>query len=243
MSLVAGRVAGSLVALGVLSAGTMGVVAMFLEHRLTQTSTLVAGRLVVTDDVGDVVVHAGPAGQIRVVRTWHWSASRPADAATPLTGPADSHGTATIDNRCGGGFGFDNCSVDLDITMPPETALQISITTGDVRVDGSAGPLQVRSATGDITATGLRTADPVLEAGVGDVSAHFAAPPDEVHVSSTTGDVVVGVPAGQEYLVRARTSTGDPTISVATSTTSSRTIDATTHAGDVSVVTDPGRAP
>jgi len=243
MSLIAGRVAGSLVALAVLGAGTVGVVATFLEHRLALTSTLVAGQLVVTDDIGDVTVHTGAPGQpIRVVRTFHWTLHRPPDAAVPLTDPGDPNAVATIDSQCGG-FRLDNCAVDLDITMPPVTGLQISVTTGDVRVDGAAGPLTVRTVTGDITATGLRAAEPDLETGTGDLVAHFAAAPTQVQLRTTVGDVTVGLPGAAPYLVRARATVGDTNVTVPTSSTSHRTVDVTTQTGDVSVVTEPVRAP
>jgi len=243
VSLVAGRVAGSLVALAVLGTGTVGVVGTFLEHRLALTSTLVAGQLVVTGDVGDVTVHSSAVGQpIRVVRTFHWTLHRPVDAAVPLTDPGDPNSTATIDSQCGG-FRLDNCAVDLDITMPPATALQISVTTGDVRVDGAAGALKVRTVTGDITATGLRAAEPDLETGTGDLAAHFAAAPSQAQLRTTVGDVTVGLPGAAPYLVRARATVGDTNVSVPTSPRSHLIVDVATQTGDVSVVTEPVRAP
>jgi hypothetical protein len=241
MSPVAGRVAGSLVALAVVSTGTLGMVGVFLEHQRDLSSTVVASRLVVTDDVGDVRVRVAALGQpITVVRTLHWSLRPPADSTATVVAPSQPDGTATVDGRCdGGGFAFERCRVDLDITMPAATDLEVSITAGDVRVDGAAGSLQVRTSAGDVTATNLRTRSPVLEAGAGDLTARFAQAPDSVRVRTLSGDVVIALPPGTDYLVHARTVAGDHTVQVRTSPVSTHVVDASTQAGDVSVVTDP----
>ena len=89
-------------------------------------------------------------------------------------------------------FGYLNAKVRLRLTMPPECRLEVQTSSGDVSIGGdavAAGPVRIRTSSGDLTVTG----------GV-----------RELIAKTTSGDVVVrGQPlAGLE----ADTTSGDVTL-------------------------------
>jgi Putative adhesin len=230
------RLLGMCLALALVLSGAVGVVSQFFRQNLEE-STVFAGQfhqVVAEVDVGDVWVHEGAAGQPLVVRrVSHWSFRKP---TVEVTGGS---GVVTATGRCGngdGGVSFGDCSVDLDITVPHGTAVEITSRTGDARADGLSGVLTTNTTTGDITLRGLRSPQVTAVATTGDVTVAMVGDPQTVQARSSTGDVHVSLPDdGTAYRVNAGSAVGGRSVKVPTDPTSTRGITATASVGDVTV--------
>jgi hypothetical protein len=251
--LLAVRVIGLVLVLGMLGLAAGSVTAQFFEQHTVLTDTVAAPvtRLVTDTDTGDVRVHAGSPGQpVQITRTLKWSFWAPRSQWT------DVGGTLTVTGGCsGGGWHWGGCSVDLDVTVPAGTAVQLTSTTGSIAIAGLAGDLTATSSTGDVTISGTGahrvvartdTGDVTVtstgndstvqaDTGTGDVSLSFAAPPASVTARTDTGDVTVALPPGSGYLVQTGTDTGTASTEVSKDAASTHRIDARTATGDVLV--------
>ncbi|GAB3207233.1 DUF4097 family beta strand repeat-containing protein [Marinactinospora thermotolerans] len=110
-------------------------------------------------------------------------------------------------------------------------------TTGDIDLeDFTATTAEVRATTGNIDAPGGFTTLTVA-ATTGEVHVGTASPFERISVQTTTGDVMVQVPAG-EYDVIGDSGTGDRDIHVRVDRNAEQVIDASTSTGSVTVETD-----
>lgn len=172
-----------------------------------------AGRLIVTNPVGDVTVQVGGSNEIIVEAIKHASAVLRADAQNHLRDTkvqAQSSGAETtvvvdIPHNLGGG----SASVDLTITVPPQTQLQIKQGVGNVNVRGTEGMADVRVDVGDIT---INSADlsgnSVLKVNVGNVNFSGILESGDVSMSTDVGDVRVWLPADSAFQLDAEASIG-----------------------------------
>ena len=231
---VALRIAGGLVALTAVVAGARSVAGEFLHHTETTTTTYPATvrSVVAASEVGSITVRAGAAGSApQVRRTAEWSFGEP-----PATGRLDGQ-TLRLDGRCddGGWFGG-RCSIRYEITVAPETVLDLRSETGTIRAEGMAGDLRASTSTGSVDLTGLRSPTVDAEGSTGTLRLAFAAPPRSVSAETSTGSVDVAVPGdGTAYAVKASTSVGSTTVTVPVDSTSPRTITARSSVGTVTV--------
>lgn len=200
---------------------------------------------------GNVLLQQGPAGQVKLTGTAHYSLIRP-----NLT-----------EHRTGGGvtFGYDcnvnlsgNCGVDGTLTVPAGTVSTVSTdggnvtatgTTGDVTLSSGGGDLTVDNASGDLTLntdggniTGTGITAPSFSAGTGggDVRIVFTSVPRNVQIHSDGGDITVVVPQSNvRYNVSATTDGGSVNDSLQTtnpgSARSPYTITASTGGGDITL--------
>jgi hypothetical protein len=196
---------------------------------------------------GDAVVRATSGAGVSVHRHLVWSFARPKIHET-LTGQ-----TLTITTNCSGIQFGSGCGVDYTIGVPPGVTLVAKSSTGDVKVSGVQGPVDVRTSTGDVdltgtsgdltvhtssgdvTGTGLTSPHINARVSTADVALTFTKAPDLVDARSSTGDVRVTVPDGDAYKVDISTSTGDRTVRVSESAGSTRSITVHTSTGDVTV--------
>jgi len=229
------RVVGTLVALLVVAAGTLGVVSRFFRQERVETAvyTQPLTEVAVRATTGDVRVTAGaPGSGVVVRRLLQWSFGTAESVETVSGGRLD------VAAQCSRELGFGDCSVDYEITAPPGVALRLETHTGDVRVTGSTADLTLESDTGDVTVRGARSGTANVTTSTGEIDLGFAAAPRAVRASSSTGDVVVEVPAdGTSYDVRTSTSTGDQSVTAPVSSGSARHVDVRTSTGDVEVRT------
>ena len=227
------RVVGTLVAVLVVAGGTLGVVSRFFHQQRVETAvyTRPLTAMSIGTTTGDVRVAVGAPGSPVVVRRvlgWSFGDARSAESVTD--------GRLDVAAQCSGGWGFDDCSVDYDVTVPPGLALALTSHTGDIDVTGAVADLRVDDDTGDVTLRAITSASVDVSTSTGDVDLNFAAAPRSVRATSSTGDVVVQVPpGGTPYDVHVTTSTGDQSISVPVATGADRTIDVRTSTGDVEV--------
>jgi DUF4097 and DUF4098 domain-containing protein YvlB len=226
-------VVGSVVAALVVAGTTISVVSRFFhQHRVeTAVYTQTLSGMSIRTTTGDVRVAVGDPGSAVVVRrVLDWSFGTAGSTETVTDGQLD------IAARCSIGMGVGACSVDYEVTVPPNLAVRLDSDTGDVDVTGPVGNVTASTDTGDVRIHGARSARVDASASTGDVEVDFAAPPRDVAAHSSTGDVVVVLPAdGTSYDVRTSTSTGDATVTVPTSPAAGRRIDASTSTGDMVV--------
>jgi hypothetical protein len=249
---VAVRLIGSLLVTLVLAGMALGLVGRFAQQRRVDSSPVPGVTSVVTvAQVGDVRVRVGEAGRPVVVRsTLTWSFREP-DLQLRTNG-----GVLTVDTGCPKQWLLTDCSVDLDLTVPPGTALELATEVGDITGTGAGGPLTAVTRTGDIslTATGSATvqaftstgdvrvngaaagADLEMTTSTGDVTVALDTVPTRVQARSSTGDLRITVPGGQSYQVDALTDTGDRSVQVPTDPASTHRISARASTGDVRIL-------
>ncbi|MCX5212340.1 DUF4097 domain-containing protein [Kitasatospora sp. NBC_00240] len=180
--------------------------------------------LVVQGHTGDIrVTGGGTAVRVTERRTYR--------GAEPVTTRTTADGTLTLGYRCPDG----DCGVGYDIEVPAGTALRVENETGSVALSGLGAEVDVRTGTGDVTASALASRTVRLEARTGGVSVSFSTGPESVRATTRTGDVRVQVPAEGSYAVETATRTGDVKVGVAGDDAAARRITARTETGDVTV--------
>jgi hypothetical protein len=227
------RIVGSVVAALVVAGSTTSVVSRFFHQHRVETavySQTLTGMSIRTT-TGDVRVAVGaPGSPVVVRRVLDWSFGTASSTETVTDGRLD------IAARCSIRLGVGECSVGYEVTVPPNLAVRLDSDTGDVDVTGPVGDLTASTDTGDVRIQGATSARVDASASTGDVTVELASPPRDVAAHSSTGDVLVVLPAdGTSYDVRTSTSTGDATVTVPTDPGADRRIDASTSTGDVLV--------
>jgi DUF4097 and DUF4098 domain-containing protein YvlB len=230
--------------------GAIGIInAVGLTH-YSQTRTVVpVGQVqVLTVDArnGSVRLQPSADGNVHVLAKGVYSLSQPT-----ITSTSTASGLTVTGHQCAGGILI--CSQDLTIEVPASfrvTAkssggdvrvsgltgeLNLSSSAGDVKDDGATQRLVMSSSAGDVSGTNLLSADVTASSSAGDVDLTFAADPTRVEAGSSAGDVDVQVPGAVAYRVTAKTSAGNATSTVHEDSASTRTIDAHSSAGDVTV--------
>lgn len=227
------RVVGSVVAALVVAGSTVSVVSRFFHQHRVETAVYpqtVTGMSIRTS-TGDVRVAVGASGSPVVVRrVLDWSFGTAGSTETVTDGQLD------IAARCSIRLGVGDCSVGYEVTVPPNLAVRLDSDTGDVDVTGPVGDLSASTDTGDVRVQGATSARVDASASTGDVTVELGSAPRDVTAHSSTGDVVVVLPAdGTSYDVRTSTSTGNATVTVPTRPGADHRIDASTSTGDVLV--------
>ena len=229
-------------------------------------ATPVAGRTaVVTVNSGDVTVRPGPAGQLRVHGTLHYSLVR------PQVSWRRSASRIAVRSHCRVPAGL--CLLDYAVAVPAGGRSRVFDASGDLIAGGLAGAVTLQDSSGNITATRISgtptisdqsgdivvttlsgsravimddsgdiTGSDVASQGLtvtdqsGDITVTFTKVPDRVRVSDSSGDVTLALPPGPTtYRVSASTSSGLTTISVPRSLTSPHLISVTSQSGDISI--------
>jgi Toastrack DUF4097 len=221
------------------------------ESKSSQETYAVQGdTLTVTSTSADVEIRAGDGQQITVDRQF----KRNVFGSAPKESYAD--GTLEIrDGNCGLlAFGCDTSYVvtvprDLKVTVESTSGdltasdlpggIDLKSTSGDVDVTRVGGEVKLESTSGDIDAQELTATTATGHATSGGVDLGFTSAPTTVEADTSSGDVSVVLPSGTEtYQVSADTSSGDESTNVRTDPAATRTINATTASGDVTVEYD-----
>ncbi|GAA1164194.1 hypothetical protein GCM10009630_72960 [Kribbella jejuensis] len=156
----------------------------------------------------------------------------------------------------GGGCGFLSfgCKTSYVLTVPRNVQLTVESNSGDVTVSGMragttvktssgdiavhdvGGPLDLRSSSGDLDADALNSTSVTTSTSSGSATLEFAVAPQSIESKSSSGDVSIGIPAGDEaYKVDTKTSSGDESANVKSDPAATREITARTSSGDVSI--------
>jgi DUF4097 and DUF4098 domain-containing protein YvlB len=164
-------------------------------------------RLELTNGSGNSRVSAGAAGQVTIhaefhVHAWPWdddSAEQLKElvANPPFTQSGDQIRIGEIGWHHGG------YSADYTITVPPDTQMRGISGSGNVEVDGIAGPADFKLGSGNVRATGIKND---VQAIVGSGNATFTDTQGRIEASAGSGEVIV---RGVKGDVRAHTGSGE----------------------------------
>jgi len=220
---------------------------------------------VVSVDEGDITVGPGPADQLRVRGTLHYS----------LVGPRlrwqRTPSTIALHAHCRVPTGV--CSFDYTVTVPPMARSEISTASGNLTASGVAGTVTLGTDSGDVRATrisgnvtisdhsggivvtslagaralitndsgditGQAVSSQILtvQDQSGDIRVVFTKVPRRVQVSDSSGDITLVLPPGPtRYRVSATTSSGSTSVTVPKSPTSPHVISVTDQSGNITI--------
>ncbi len=138
-------------------------------------------RLVVVDFAGTVTILAGDADTIEVIATKRANTESRLDSIDVDWSQDELRVEITAQRgRPSGG----NVSVDLDITAPPGTEIDLRLGAGDVRIEDILGEISVQTGTGD------------LDVRAGGASINLSTGTGDVHVEDVDGELVVSTGTG-----------------------------------------------
>jgi hypothetical protein len=212
-----------------------------------RTYTQAVTRVEIDSNAGDATLTPGPAGEVKVHKQSTWSAG-----SKPQIEESWSGTTLHFKVRCPEGRGSGECSVDFELSVPPEVSTdlrteagiltvtdltgptRLATSAGDVFVEGARGDVLVRTDKGDVTGTGLRSAKVDIEVQNGDTDLAFASVPKTVKSVTQAGDVQLVVPKGA-YAVQASAQSDDVNLGFESDPAATSTITATVQAGRVDI--------
>jgi DUF4097 and DUF4098 domain-containing protein YvlB len=109
-------------------------------------------------------------------------------------------------------------------------------SSGSIEVHSVGGALQMESSSGDLDAQGLTATTVSTQSSSGSIDLDFTIAPQIVEAEASSGDVTIRIPSGtQRYKVDTDTSSGDEAATVRSDPAATRTINAKTSSGDVTV--------
>jgi len=229
-------------------------------------ATPVHGRTaVVSVDEGDISAGPGPAGQLRVHGTLHYSLVRPRLTWQRTASTIALHGHCRVPTGV--------CSFDYTVALPPDGRSVVSNASGNLTASGLAGTVTLSTDSGDIKATrisgratisdhsgditvtslsaaralimndsGNITGSDVSSQSLtaqdqsGDITVVFTKVPDMVRVSGSSGNITLVFPPGPTaYRVSASTSSGQTSVNVPQSPTSPHVVSVTDQSGDITI--------
>ena len=171
--------------------GGLATASVLLTHQVSATKTFAVGaqpKLVLTTSSGDVHIVSGAANQISVVA--HMQVFLGDNSPIPVQYNLSSDGntlTVNADERDGFTFGFSfNRGVDLDVTVPSQTALNVRDSSGDITSQGVTGQMSLTTSSGDVTTDG-GSGHVSLTTSSGDIKASNIS--GEMTLSTSSGDV------------------------------------------------------
>jgi DUF4097 and DUF4098 domain-containing protein YvlB len=163
-------------------------------------------RLELENGSGDSRVTVGPPGEVRVhaefrVHAWPWE--DPDRTLNDLVAnPPFSQDDSLI--RIGrSGWDMNMVSADYSVTVPPDTEMRGIAGSGNLDVNGIAGPASFTVGSGNISATAIAND---IHAMVGSGNVTFTDTQGRVDVTAGSGNVVVRGAKGE---VRARAGSGE----------------------------------
>jgi len=235
------------VVLVVAVAAALAVAGIVLPRRSTSvhTYTNVLNRVAVRLGAGKVTVVADRELGARVTATRHYTVRTPT-----VTGHIDN-GVLSIEGTCPRPTVL-TCRIDMHIGISPETAVDVTTGSGDVRVENVAGSVRVRSLAGAVELVGLTgTADVRTSAGpisgqglavtrlragtaAGAIGLAFAVAPDSVSASTGAGNVDLALPE-ESYRVTTSAPAGRARVLVPVDADASRTVAVRTAAGRITL--------
>ena len=230
-----GRVA--LVVLGtIVTVGLIGIFAFMILLTAAQHSFSTTVRytnihtLVVRSGAGGVTLTQAPAGGALVVSARETESLFSPKVSQRLAGD----GTLSLTASCPGRL---HCSVDYVVSVPRDVAIKVSSGFGEIKATGlsSTSSIQLGTTAGGIQATGLSAPAVRLSTGLGDLTATLAQAARRLTASTVAGGLRLTVP-DTSYAVHVSSGVGHVSDQgVQINPASSRTIDARSSLGDVTI--------
>jgi hypothetical protein len=154
--------------------------------------------------VGTIIVRPGEEGVIEVVATK--KARRAPYLAEIGLEMHERAGGLAIRTTGPRARGRSNASVDLEITAPPGTRLELNAAVGNVDVRGMVGDIRAHVATGNID---VRAAEGVAQLDVGAGNVHYRGQPaGACTFSAGAGNVTVELAADTDARIHLQTGVG-----------------------------------
>ena len=209
----------ALAALAAAGAGAVGAVFSNGESRTVTTTETVAvtgaPSIELRNDVGDVVIVPGKDGEVSVqaTREAHGFSRGRAErnlqrSAVSVSQTADK---VTIDARQDHGFMlFWGGTVDLLVSVPPSSTVDVQLDTGALELRGVSGPVTARVDVGDVRLSGVNFAGASsVDVDAGDVTIDGAlAAGARLDVGVDVGDVQLTLPAETSARLQAEADVG-----------------------------------
>lgn len=197
-------------------------IALKLANEVTATTTTTQSFAVsqfpslnIQNASGSLQVQQGPAGVVSVQIT------RSARDTSQSAASADLDGITVNTTQMGdtiaistdfpdGSLFASSSSVNLLLTVPPNTTIAADVTAGDIQISGISGLFEVTGGAGDITLHDVALADgSSIHMAMGSVTMQGAVMANAaVDISVSTGDVNLQLPADTATQLDAHTSLG-----------------------------------
>jgi hypothetical protein len=212
------------------------------KYTSTHTVSAASSTLLRVDTHGGVTLHAGHDSQVHVTATGDY-ADNP-----PKVSVSSSGKTTTVTGSCG-----DDCSLNLQITLPAALAAEVSSGDGQITASDLSGRLALTTESGAIDLTNpqgplvLSTADGQVEvkdakptafeakSEQGEVRATFATAPTTVDVTTDQGGVDLTLPPHAGYYIQAQSKSGTPHITLPVDRNAKHTVTVRTDEGGVEI--------
>ena len=167
--------------------------------------------IVINDDVGTIHVHTGGTNGnvlVQVTEANQGPGNNPDNGQVSYNQDSASN-SVTVNTHSGPGF-FGSNSINLDVTVPTDSNLQIKTDTGEIDVSGITGQMSLSSGTGSIHAVqDSLSGQSVLKTDTGSVTFEGTIDPKgSYRFEANTGSVDVTLPGNSSFHVDASTDTG-----------------------------------
>lgn len=173
----------------------------------------------------------GFAGNITVTATSANQITDTVQNGTPL-GQVDKS-THTLRLFCAPG----TCpSSDYVITIPEHVGLILHQTSGQTRLVGLSGPVDITADSANTVATGLLTSNFTAVITSGQLDASFAAAPARTAISVISASATVHLPANAAYAVSQQVASGNVQVAIPQDPDSPHAVDATITSGQINLV-------
>lgn len=128
--------------------------------------------------------------------------------------------------------------IDLTITVPANSDLDLTTSAGDVSVSGVSGAMDITSSAGDLTLNNsVLEGNSTIHSSAGDIKLNSVAGEAHTSIVTNAGDVDFKGSLGSSADLQVQTDAGDITLRLPAST--SAHLDATANAGDINIDTWP----
>ena len=156
---------------------------------------------------GKLTIVGGSGATVRLTGKLHWT-GRPPRGHTTMDRAAH---LLRLSYQCAAAG---PCTENYRLVVPGRTAVILSQPSGQVLLDGLAGPLRLTAANVNVTATGLRAPSLTAMITSGQLTASFAAPPGQVSLALTSAHATIHLPASVRYAVRTQVTSGSVQVGV-----------------------------
>ncbi|MDQ1301045.1 MAG: hypothetical protein QG637_966 [Chloroflexota bacterium] len=180
--------------------------------------------------VGDVIVRAGPVGQVKIEGTKRAYGATQADAERRLDEievKVDQSGDKVwvrVSGPVAGGNPGRASQVNLTITVPPQTTIAANMGVGRLQITGTTGDVTANAEVGDVILTDVTPTEKLtVETRI--ASVHFTgalAPNARYEFTTDVGKVALRLPDASAFNLDARSDIGDVTVGFAVTGRSSR---------------------
>jgi hypothetical protein len=189
-----------------------GYTSTLTETRHFTVST--APTVVINNDTGNIRVQAGSTASDVTIQAFKHAGLGGNMSDVQVSYNQSSASTIIVNVNRSTSFNFFNSpSVDFEVTVPANTALELRTNTGSIDVSSVSGKMSLLSNTGSVgMRDGLLTSDSTLKSNTGSITFNGSISKTGTYQFMTnTGSVNVTLPASSVFHVDATTDTGSIT--------------------------------